>query len=37
MEHPSLTAATWFWLLAPQLLVIALSILNFFNERRKRP
>ena len=37
MDHPSLTTATWFWLLVPQLLVIALSILNFIYERRKRP
>jgi hypothetical protein len=29
-----LTAATWFWLLVPQLLVIVLSLINFFMERR---
>ena len=37
MEHSSLTAATWIWLLVPQFLVIALSVVNFFAERRKQP
>jgi hypothetical protein len=36
MEHASLTAATWFWLLVPQLVVVAISVLNFFIERRKQ-
>jgi hypothetical protein len=31
-----LTAATWFWLLVPQLLVIALSVINFLKERSKQ-
>ena len=34
MEHATLTAATWFWLLVPQLLVVALSLINFFVQRR---
>ena len=34
MEHATLTAATWFWLLVPQLLVIVLSLINFFVQRR---
>jgi hypothetical protein len=33
MEFTSLTPATWFWLLVPQLLVILLSIVNFFIQR----
>jgi hypothetical protein len=37
MEQTSLTAATWFWLLVPQLLVILLSVINFFKERRNQP
>ena len=41
MEGYSLTAATWFWLLVPQLLVVALSAINFainfLKERRKQP
>jgi hypothetical protein len=36
MEHASLTAATWFWLLVPQVLVILLSVINFFKERRNQ-
>jgi hypothetical protein len=36
MEYTSLTAATWFWLLVPQLVVLAISVLNFFIERRKQ-
>jgi hypothetical protein len=34
MEQTSLTTATWFWLLVPQLLVILLSLINFFKQRR---
>jgi len=34
MEHTTLTAATWLWLLVPQLLVILLSLINFFVQRR---
>ena len=30
MEQTSLTTATWLWLLVPQLLVIFLSVVNFF-------
>jgi hypothetical protein len=37
MEHASLTAATWFWLLVPQLLVVAISVVNVLIERRKQP
>jgi hypothetical protein len=34
MRH-SLSAVTWFWLLAPMCLAVALSILTFFLERRR--
>lgn len=37
MEQASLTAATWFWLLVPQLLVILLSVINLFKGRRNQP
>jgi hypothetical protein len=36
MEQTTLTAATWFWLLVPQLLVIFLSLINFFMQRRNQ-
>lgn len=35
METHSLDAATWFWLLAPMCLVVLLSVLTFFAERRR--
>jgi hypothetical protein len=37
MEQTSLTSATWFWLLVPQLLVILLSVINLIKERRHQP
>ena len=37
MEQASLTLATWFWLLVPQLLVIFLSLINIFIQRRNQP
>jgi len=30
----SLTGATWFWLLVPMPLVVVLSVITFFTERR---
>ncbi len=34
MEH-TLTAATWFWLLVPMPLLIILSVITYFTERRE--
>lgn len=34
MQH-SLSAVTWFWLLVPMCLAVALSILTFILERRR--
>jgi hypothetical protein len=34
MQEASLTAATWFWLLVPMPLVVLLSVITLFLERR---
>ena len=36
MEEVSLTAATWFWLVVPMTLVVILSIITLFTDRRDK-
>mgnify|MGYP006286042537 CR=1 FL=1 len=36
MEEVSLTAATWFWLVVPMPLVVILSIITLFTDRRDK-
>ena len=35
MADPTLTAATWFWLLVPMPLVVLASLVSFFRARRR--
>jgi hypothetical protein len=35
VDQGGLSAATWFWLIVPMALVVVLSIVTFFTERKK--